>query len=78
MKTISDYTNLMEHPSDCVLRLLLEWQPSAAGLPEKTYEQELQTWLSSKLADVPIVAQYGIAKGKADLVIEDSYIVELK
>ena len=78
MKKISDYTNLMEDPSDCVLRLLLEWQPSAAGLSEKAYEQELQTWLNSKLADVPIVAQYGIAKGKADLVIEDSYIVELK
>jgi hypothetical protein len=68
----------MEHPSDCVLRLLLEWQPSAAGLLEKAYEQELQTWLQTKLPDVPIVAQYGIAKGKADLVIEDSYVIELK
>lgn len=68
----------MEHQSDCILRLLLEWQPSAAGLSEKVYEQELQAWLESKLPDVPIVAQYGIAKGKADLVIEDSYIIELK
>jgi hypothetical protein len=78
MKKITDYTNFMEHQSDCVLRLLLEWQPSAAGLTEKAYEQELQAWLESKLPDVPIVAQYGIAKGKADLVIEDSYIIELK
>jgi hypothetical protein len=78
MKKITDYTNFMEHQSDCILRLLLEWQPSAAGLSEKVYEQELQAWLESKLPDVPIVAQYGIAKGKADLVIEDSYIIELK
>jgi len=68
----------MENPHDCVLRLLLEWQPSAGGLLEKAYEQELQTWLKTKLPDVPIVAQYGIAKGKADLVIDDSYIIELK
>ena len=68
----------MQHSSDCVLRLLLEWQPSAAGLSEKEYEQELQAWLSNKSPDVPIVAQYGIAKGKADLVIDDSYIIELK
>ena len=27
---------------------------------------------------MPIVAQYGIAKGKADLVIQDSYVIELK
>jgi hypothetical protein len=78
MKKITDYTNFMEHPSDCVLRLLLEWQPSAAGLSEKAYEQELQAWLSDKFPDVGIVAQYGIAKGKADLVIDDSYIIELK
>jgi hypothetical protein len=78
MKKIEDYTNLMEHPSDCVLRLLLEWQPTAAGLTEKAYEQELQNWLHTKLPDVPIVAQYGIAKGKADVVIDDSYVVELK
>lgn len=68
----------MEHESDCVLRLLLEWQPSAAGLSEKAYEQELQAWLTNKLPDVPIVAQYGIAKGKADLVIQDAYVIELK
>jgi len=68
----------MEHESDCVLRLLLEWQPSAAGLSEKAYEQELQAWLTGKLPDVPIVAQYGIAKGKADLVIQDAYVIELK
>lgn len=78
MKKITDYTNFMEHQSDCVLRLLLEWQPSAAELSEKAYEQELQMWLTKKLPDVPIVAQYGIAKGKADLVIDDSYIIELK
>jgi len=78
MKKVRDYTNFMENPSDCILRLLLEWQPSAAGLSEKAYEQELQVWFDSKLPDVPIVTQYGIAKGKADLVVEDAFIIELK
>jgi hypothetical protein len=78
MKIFSDHTSLMEHSSDCVLRLLLEWQPSAAELSEKAYEQELQAWLDGKLPEVPIVTQYEIAKGKADLVIEDAYVVELK
>ena len=27
---------------------------------------------------MPVLAQYGIAKGKADLVIEDSHVIELK
>src|SRR6185437_1125068 len=75
MKKVADYTNFMEHPSDCVLRLLLEWQPSAAELTEKAYEQELQAWLGGKLPDVPIVAQYGIAKGKIGATRIESELV---
>ena len=78
MKKLDDYAGFLEHKSDLVHRLLLEWQPSALGLLEKAYEQELQKWLTSKLPDVAIASQYGIAKGKADLMIEDTYIVELK
>jgi len=78
MKSISDCTEAFESDTDCILRLLQEWPPSKAGLQEKEYEQELQSWLKQKLVDVPIVAQYGIAKGKADLVIEDAHVIELK
>ena len=78
MKKISDYLDFLETESDCLARLLEEWQPSKAGLPEKHYERELQAWLQSKLPDVPIVPQYGIAKGDADLVIQDSRVIELK
>lgn len=78
MKKISEYLDFLETESTCLLRLLNEWQPSKAGLPEKHYERELQAWLQSKLPDVPIVPQYGIAKGDADLVIQDSHVIELK
>jgi len=78
MKTISTHTGLLETETECVLRLLNKWQPSAAVLSEKAHEQELQAWLNTQLPDVPIVAQYGIAKGKADLVIQDSHVIELK
>jgi hypothetical protein len=34
-------------------------------------------WLQRNLPDVPIVAGYEIAYGKADLVIEGSHVIEL-
>ncbi|MDX6767538.1 MAG: hypothetical protein SFU85_12200 [Candidatus Methylacidiphilales bacterium] len=78
MKKISRYTQLLEDDNQCIERLLKKWKPSVFGLSEKQYEQELQSWLQVQLLDVPIVAQYGIAKGKADLVIQDSHVIELK
>jgi hypothetical protein len=77
-KRIIDYAGLLEDGNDVVRRLLDEWQPSAPNLAEREYEQELYRWLTTKLADVPIIAQYGIAKGKADIVIEDRHVIELK
>ena len=38
----------------------------------------MTAWLKSRLPDVPILTQYGIAKGIADIVIEDSHVIELK
>lgn len=78
MKKISNYTQFLEDDHQCIESLLKKWQPSGFGLSEKQYEQQLQAWLQVQLPDVPIVAQYGIAKGKADLVIQDSHVIELK
>jgi hypothetical protein len=78
MKRIADYRRLLDGDNDVVRRLIDEWQPSAFGLSEKEYEQELYSWFVGKLRDVPIIAQYGIAKGKADIVIQDCHVIELK
>jgi len=78
MKRIADHSGILEDDSKYVCRLLEEWQPRSFQISEKEHEQDLQSWLQKHLPDVPIVAQYGIAKGKADLVIEDSHLIELK
>lgn len=81
-KRIKDHSRLLEDDNNCVLRLVREWKPLPQSgdntKKEKAYERELHAWLQSKLPDVPIVAQYGIAKGRADLVIEDKHVIELK
>jgi hypothetical protein len=78
MKRIADHTRVLENDADLVDRLLREWQPRAFTLSEKEHELDLLAWLRKNLTDVPIIAQYGIAKGKADIVIEDSHVIELK
>lgn len=78
IKSVSNHSRLLEGDADCVLRLLQEWQPSSYTLTEKAQELNLYTWLRKCLPDVPILVQYGIAKGKADIVIQDSFVIELK
>lgn len=78
MKRLSDYQHILETDADVVRRLLNEWQPTSYSLTEKEQEQSLLAFLRGKLPDVPIIPQYGIAKGKADLVIQDEHVVELK
>lgn len=78
MKKISDYQRLLETDTHVIRRLLNTWTPSAGGLEEKSYEQELFAWLKQQLPGVAMKTQYGIAWGTADLVIEDRFVVELK
>ena len=77
-KRIADHIGILESDTEFVLKLLNQWKPSADCHTEKDHENHLQTYLQQSLPDVPIVAQYGIAKGKADLVIEDRHVIELK
>lgn len=78
MKTLIEYTELLEGERDLVGRLLREWKPRCFTLSEKEHERDLYLFLRAKLPDIPISTQYGIAKGKADIVIADSHVIELK
>jgi hypothetical protein len=78
MKRITDHSGFFEDDGGCILRLLQEWKPQSFAVSEKDQEQDLLAWLKKKLPDVPMVAQYGIAKGKADIVVQDTHLIELK
>ncbi len=79
MKRISDYVGLLEiSPESAMENRLKAWRPDWSAKNEKEHESHLLNWLVGQFRDVPIVAQYGIAKGKADIVIEDRYVIELK
>ncbi len=78
MKRISDHAGLLDSDTDFVRSLLRGWTPTAFNLDEKAQEQSLYTWLKRKLPDVPIKAQYGIAWGIADIVLQDEHVIELK
>lgn len=78
MKRINDHSGFFEDDGGCILRLLKEWEPQSFTGSEKEQEMDLLAWLKKKLPDVPMVAQYGIAKGKADIVVQDTHLIELK
>jgi hypothetical protein len=77
MKKVSDH-------SDCILdrhfiwNLLGKWEPRSFNLSEKKQEEDLYRWLKSNLPEVPMIRQYGIGKGSADIIIQDSFLIELK
>jgi len=77
MKRVTDYSGLSTD-AGFVRDLLEEWSPTTFSIPEKQHEDALNAWLCKRLPDVPMITQYGIAKGKADLVIEDCHVIELK
>jgi hypothetical protein len=78
MKRISDHTNLFEADSERVHGILEKWEPKAFGLDEKVYEATLYQHLRQTLPDVPMAPQQGLARGRADIVIQDSHVIELK
>jgi hypothetical protein len=77
-RRVSHYAGFLDSEDDLIEKLLSEWKPRSFDLSEKQHEDDLYRWLRQKLPDVPIVVQYGIAKGKADIVIQDWYVIELK
>jgi hypothetical protein len=77
MKRISDYSKSWENDCASVRRLLDEWHPRSFALSKKEQEQDLQIWLQQNLPEVPLVAQFEIANGCADLLVEDSHLIQL-
>ena len=77
MKRLQDYAGLTSRES--MLHECIEsWKPDWTLTDEKAHEEHLLAWLQRCYPDVPMLSQYGIAKGKADIVIEDRYVIELK
>ncbi len=77
MKRVSDYSShLLDR--DFIESVIKKWRPRSFNLSEKEQEQDLFIYLKQTLPSVPITTQYGIAKGKADIVIQDEHVIELK
>lgn len=60
-----------------VTDLINEWQPQNCKI-EKDYEKSLYNFLHNKLEDIQITKQYAKSRIRADLMIGDKVIVELK
>ncbi len=78
MKRINDHTGLLETESELLNAILANWQPKAFDLDEKDHEGDMFATLRRALPDVPMTTQHGLAKGRADIVIEDSHVIEVK
>ena len=77
-KRIRDHRGFFQSDSNYVERALALWKPTSFELSEKQQENALFAWLRQCLPDVPMIAQYGLAKGRADIVIEEKHLIELK
>lgn len=78
MRKLSHYEGLLDDRDDVVQRALELWSPSSTSPVEAEHEEDLFRFLTMHLNGVEMVRQYGIAKNRADLVIEDKVAVELK
>lgn len=78
MKRLNDHTGLLETESERLHTIFSDWQPRAYNLDEKDHEADLFAALRRALPDVPMTTQHGLAKGRADIVIEDSHVIEVK
>ena len=78
MKRLNHYTGFFENEQELIHNLLQSWEPHATDLSEKDHEIRLTVYLRERLQDIPMITQYGIARGKADIVVEDKHLIELK
>jgi hypothetical protein len=60
-----------------VASIIKKWQPKECKT-EKDYERSLYTFLHERFGDVQITKQYAKGRIRADLVIADRVILELK
>jgi hypothetical protein len=64
-------------PMAYIRKLVTKWNPSDCK-SEKDYENSLYRFLHQELSDVQITKQYAVGRVKADLLIGEKTIVELK
>jgi hypothetical protein len=60
-----------------ITSLIEEWKPVDCGT-EKAYEKSLYVFFHEKLADIQVTKQYARGRIRADLVVGDKIIIELK
>jgi len=65
------------NPRKTVLELINEWKPEPAKL-EADYERSLHRFLKSKLRFAKITRQYGAARVKCDLAVDNKAMIEMK
>jgi len=79
-RSVSNAKLLMKYhnnPGKTVGELIAEWQPRPANT-EAEYEKSLHSFLKSKLTFAKITRQYGSARVKCDLAVNDDVFIELK
>ena len=64
-------------PVSMIISLIEEWKPTKCKT-EKAYEKSLYSFLHKKLEDIQITRQYARGRIRADLVVGDKVIIELK
>jgi hypothetical protein len=65
------------NPRKTVEELINTWQPRPARL-EADYEKSLHSFLKSKLTFAKLTRQYGSARVKCDIAVNDDVFIELK
>jgi len=60
-----------------VTQLIDKWSPRKC-YSEKDYEQSLSRFLNREMPDIKVTPQYAIGRTKADLLIGEKVIVEIK
>ena len=63
--------------TDMVASLIKKWRPKDCKT-EKSYEKSLYNYLHNKMEDIQVTRQYAKGRIRADLVVEDKVIIELK
>ncbi len=60
-----------------VIDLIKKWEPGACNT-EKDYEESLCKYLHENLKDIQVTKQYANGRFKADIVVGDNVIIEIK
>lgn len=64
-------------PTDMVVSLVNKWEPTECK-SEKDYEKSLYNYLHDSLKEIQVTKQYAKGRIRADIVVGDKIIIELK